>query len=92
MTLSDLGCRHCLQILCLPWRVDDLQAALKLNQLQLLRVSWLRRNGTHLQHDGICAIKMKNYSTKGNITAHLGLYALRRRSNAGAVLDAMFVR
>jgi hypothetical protein len=39
------------------WRVDDPQAALELNRLQLLRVPRLRRNGTYLHHDDACVKK-----------------------------------
>jgi hypothetical protein len=38
------------------WRVDDPQAALELNRLQL-RVSRLRRNGTHLHKEDPRVIK-----------------------------------
>ena len=43
-------------------RVDDPQATLELDRLQLLRVSRLRGNGTHLHHNDARVIKNgKNY-------------------------------
>ena len=38
-------------------RVDDPQTALELDRLQLLRVSRLRGNGTHLHHNDAGVIK-----------------------------------
>ena len=99
--------------------VDDPQAALELDRLQLVRVSRLRGNGAHLHNDAHVIKEGKNYCylarrrtlarlnvlirlllpTFGKPTTPtvtfcdaLGLYALRRRSNAGAVPDARFVR
>ena len=55
------------------WVVDDNpQAALELNRLQLLRVSRLRRNGTHLHTTMHASSKeKKNHSAQGNTTTYL---------------------
>ena len=56
-----------------PRRVDDAQATLELNGLQVFRVSWLRRNGTHLRrHAPSEGHKKKHCQLITNAVTHLG--------------------